>query len=192
MTHECKPSAECFALLLRECLKDGEPVHIDDLGIFVPGPNKDGFRFIPNQMQRVFIAYVEEDAALARKLYRDLTDKGFSPWMDKKKLLPGQNWTRAIESAIETSDFFIPCFSSNSASKRGVFHAELRYALDCAARLPLDEIFIIPVRLDRCDVPHSLRSHLHDVDLFPDWKTGIETITNSMQQQMSTRGKIRR
>ena len=191
MTRECKPSKECFALLLNECLASGEPVHIDELGIFMPCPNN-GFRFIPNQLQRVFIAYVQEDVVFARKLYRDLTNRGFSPWMDKKKLLPGQNWPRAIESAIETSDFFIPCFSRNSVSKRGVFHSELRYALDCAARLPLDEIFIIPVRLDSCIIPHTVEAHIQHVDLFPDWGAGVDTIAAAMQRQMAEHSKVRR
>ena len=190
MNLECRPSAECFAVLLRECLERGEPVRIDDLGIFMPGPNH-GFHFVPNQMQRVFIAYVQEDAGLVRRLYRDLAGLGFSPWLDKKKLLPGQNWPRAIESAIETSDFFIPCFSRNSVSKRGTFHCELRYALECAARLPLDEIFIIPVRLDGCEVPKTLQAHIHYVDLFPDWQVGVDTIGAAMQKQMALRNQRR-
>jgi hypothetical protein len=185
---QCKPSAECFAILLRECLEGGEAVHIDDLGIFMPGPNS-GFRFVPNQMQRVFIAYVQEDALAARHLYRDLGARGFSPWLDKKKLLPGQNWPRAIEAAIETSDFFIPCFSRNSVSKRGFFHVELRFALECASRLPLDEIFVLPVRLDDCALPRSLQAYIHSVDLFPEWEKGVETITAAMQQQMEARGR---
>jgi|ERR1051326_1622564 hypothetical protein len=189
MKTDCQPSAECFAILLRECLASGEPVHIDDLGIFVPGPNNHGFRFIPNQMQRVFIAYVQEDASFARKLYYEFAQRGFNTWLDKKKLLPGQNWPRAIESAIETADFFVPCFSRNSVSKRGVFQSELRYALECASRLPLDQMFIIPVRLDDCAVPRTLQGHIHYVDLFPDWATGVETITAAMQQQMIDRGK---
>ena len=191
MSMECKPSVECFARLLRECLESGEPVHIDDLGIFMPGPNH-GFNFVPNQMQRVFIAYVQEDAASAKKLYRDLGALGFNAWLDKKRLLPGQNWPRAIEAAIETSDFFIPCFSTNALSRRGAFHCELRYALECASRLPLDEIFIIPVRLDDCEVPKALQAHIHYVDLFPDWQVGVSTIAAAMQKQMGARSRYRR
>lgn len=179
-------------MLLRECLESGEPVHIDDLGIFLPGPNNSGFRFVPNQMQRVFIAYVQEDGAYARRLYRDLSGRGFATWLDKKKLLPGQNWPRAIESAIETSDFFIPCFSQNSVSKRGTFHCELRYALECASKLPLDQAFIIPVRLDDCAVPRTLQAHIQYVDLFPDWNTGVETVAAAMQEQMAARDNGRR
>jgi len=189
MKTECQPSAECFAILLRECLAGGEPVHIDDLGIFMPGPNNNGFRFIPNRMQRVFIAYVQEDAVFARKLYREFAQRGFNTWLDKKKLLPGQNWPRAIESAIETADFFIACFSRNSVSKRGVFQSELRYALECASRLPLDQMFIIPVRFDDCAVPRTLQGHIQYVDLFPDWASGVETVAAAMQQQMADRGK---
>ena len=64
--------------------------------------------------------------------------------MDEHKLLPGQNWPRAIESAIETSDFFLACYSANSVNKKGGFQAEIRYALDCARQIPLEEIFIVP------------------------------------------------
>jgi hypothetical protein len=181
MKFDCKPSTERFAILLRECLEKGELVHIDDLGIFLPGLNNNGFRFVPNRMPRVFIAYVQEDAAYARFLYRDLTARGFAAWLDKKKLLPGQNWPRAIEAAIETSDFFIPCFSRNSVSKRGGFHSELRYALECASRLPLDEVFIIPVRLDECAVPRRVQAHIQYVDLFPDWNMGVERVAAAMQ-----------
>jgi len=38
----------------------------------------------------------------------------------------------------------------------GGFQAEIRYALDCARRIPLDEIFVVPVRLDACRVPRSI------------------------------------
>jgi len=176
------PSAERFARLLRECLENGELVHIGDLGIFLPGLNNNGFRFVPNRMQRVFIAYAQEDAVYARLLYRDLTARGFAAWLDKKKLLPGQNWPRATEEAIETSDFFIPCFSRNSVAKRGGFHSELRYALECASRIPLDRVFIVPVRLDECAVPRRLQANIQYVDLFPDWNLGVETVAAAMRE----------
>ena len=161
-------------------------VDIDDLGVFIPGAHH-GFRFVPETKPRVFIGYVHEDLASANRLYADLAAGGARPWMDKKKLLPGQNWPRAIETAIETSDFFVPCFSTNAVSRRGVFNAELRYALECATRIPLDEIFIIPVRMDDCIVPERIRSRIHCVDLFADWEQGIATILKAIHQQASER-----
>ncbi len=191
MKAEQNPSLKCFVDLLRQNLEKEEVVQIDDLGIFMPG-TAGKFRFVPNKAQRIFIAYVQEDAVLARKLYADLSARGFSPWMDKKKLLPGQNWPRAIEAAIETSDFFVPCFSCNSVSKRGVFHSELRYALECAARMPVNKIFVIPVRLDHCPVPQPILEQLHYVDLFPEWRPGVDAIVAAMHEQMTERGRKRR
>ena len=191
MNLDCQPSVECFGMLLRECLASGEPVHIDDLGMFLPCMNDKGFRFIPNSQQRVFIAYVQEDAALATKLYREFEQRGFNTWLDKKKLFPGQNWPRAIEAAIERADFFVPCFSHNSVSKRGVFQSELRYALEVASRRPLDEMFIIPIRLDDCQVPRTVQRKLQFVDLFPDWASGVERVAAALYEQMSLHGKTR-
>lgn len=153
----------------------GKTVEIDGLGAFHPDP-ANGLRFEPHTMPKVFIAHVKEDTAAASRLYDALEAAGFSPWMDLRKLTPGQNWTRAIEGAIETSDFFLACYSENSVNKWGGFQAEIRYALDCARRVPLDEIFIIPVRLNACRLPRSIQRELHQVDLFPDWNRGIRQI----------------
>ena len=89
--------------------------------------------------------------------------------MDVRKLLAGQNWPRAIEAAIESSDFFVACFSGKSVRKKGGFQSEIRYALDCARQVPLDEIYIVPVRLDDCAVPRTIQHELQYIDLFPDW-----------------------
>ena len=48
-----------------------------------------GFRFVAQTKARVFIAYVEEDLAAAKKLYAAFEQRGFRPWLDRKKLLPG-------------------------------------------------------------------------------------------------------
>jgi TIR domain len=112
---------------------------------------------------------------------------GFSPWMDIRKLLAGQNWPRAIETAIDGSDFFVACFSGNSVRKKGGFQAEIRYALDCARQVPLDEIFIVPVRLDECAVPRTIRHELQYIDLFPDWDAGIERLVAMMRREVEKR-----
>ncbi len=175
-------SAERVAEIVRQCLAEGKSVEIDGLGIFVPDARR-GCRFEAFTRRHVFIAYVEEDAAYASRLYNDLAGGGFHPWMDRRKLLPGQNWPRAIEDAIETADFFVACFSRRSVRKKGGFQAEIRYALDCARRMPLDETFVIPVRLDDCRVPSLIRRELQYVDLFPDWDRGLARILAIMQTE---------
>ncbi len=164
----------------------GKTVEIDGLGSFVPDPCWCGFRFEPSPPQ-VFIAHVKEDAASAERLYQDLEAAGFSPWMDARKLLPGQNWPRAIEGAIENSAFFAPCFSQNSVIKKGGFQAEIRYALDCARQIPLDEIFVVPLRLDNCRVPRSIQRELQYVDLFPHWPRGLRRLVTMMRREVERR-----
>ena len=144
MTDSFETSTLDVAQLVRQCLEEGATVEIDGLGVFEPGPNG-SFRFKAQNLPRVFVAYVEEDIVSARRLYRDLVSRGFDAWLDKEKLLPGQNWPRAIEEAIRVADYVVPCFSPQSVIKRGTFHAELRYALDCASKTPLDGVFLLPV-----------------------------------------------
>ena len=186
MTDSFKTSTLDVAQLVRQCLEEGATVEIDGLGVFEPGPNG-SFRFKAQNSPRVFVAYVEEDLVAARRLYRDLVSRGFDAWLDKEKLLPGQNWPRAIEEAIRVADYVVPCFSPQSVIKRGTFHAELRYALDCASKMPLDGVFLIPVRIEECCVPASISNHTQYVDLFPDWNAGLRRILTAIRRDQRRR-----
>ncbi len=177
-------SSEKVARLVRQALEEGAAVEIDGVGLFRP-LSGGGYEFVAQSKPQVFLAYVEEDYARVHRLYQQLRAAGCEPWLDRKKLLPGQNWPRAIEQAIEISNFVLPCFSRRSACKRGHFQAELRYALDCAARLPLDDVYIIPIRLEECPVPLRIRRELQYVDLFPDWDRGLRQILDTMARQRS-------
>jgi hypothetical protein len=179
-----------IARVLRETLERGGSVEIDGLGTLSPG-GKHGFHFVAQTRPRVFIAYVEEDLWFAKKLYRAFEESGFRPWLDKKRLMPGQNWPRAIETAIQTSDFFVACFSRRAISKRGSFHSELRYALFCAAKVPLDEIFLVPLRLDDCVLPNRISKQIQYVDLFPDWETGVDRLIAVIKTQDESRMRKR-
>src|SRR5580698_439774 len=179
-----------IARVLRETLERGESVDIDGLGTLSPG-GKHGFRFVAQNKPRVFIAYVQEDLSFAKKLYRAFEECGFRPWLDKKRLMPGQNWPRAIETAIHTSDFCVACFSRRAISKRGSFHSELRYALFCAAKVPLDEIFLIPLRLDGCVVPRRISKQIQYLDLFPDWNAGVDRLLDVIKAQNDIRKRKR-
>jgi hypothetical protein len=187
---QANPTLRRIARVLREVLEHGGSVEIDGLGTLSPG-GKHGFRFEPYSEPRVFIAYVEEDLRYAKRLYRAFEASGFRPWLDKKKLMPGQNWPRAIETAIQTSDFFVACFSRRASSKRGSFHSELRYALYCAGRVPLDEIFLIPLRLDDCEVPRRISRQTQYMDLFPDWKARVCRVVALMKAQHAGRKRKR-
>jgi hypothetical protein len=167
--------------ILRNSLESGKPVEIEGLGVFRQGSN--GVQFNPETRRQVFIAYAVEDLPQIRRLARALRSAGCAPWLDKETLIPGQNWPRAIERAIQTSDAFLACFSPRSVLKRGQFQSELRYALDCARRLPLEQIFVIPVRLEPCEVPAAIAEHVQYVDLFPDWNRGVKRILRAIPKR---------
>jgi hypothetical protein len=149
-------SARQVARIVRECLEEGKTVVIDGLGSFRTH-GKRGYRFVERAAPSVFLAYVQEDARTVERLCDALDAHGFDTWIDRRRLLPGQNWPRSIEDAIEATDFVVACFSQHSATKKGGFQAEIRFALDCARRVPLDDIFLIPVRLDGCRMPATIR-----------------------------------
>ncbi len=172
-------NGEQLVRLLRHCLEESSSVEIDGLGVF--RRRAGGYEFIPAGCPRVFIAYVLEDLDAAERLYDDFRRHGFDAWLDRKKLLPGQNWPRAIQQAIEVSDFFVACLSHKAIRKKGQFQAELRYALDCAARVPLDRIFLIPVRLEDCPVPPRIGREIQYVNLFPDWEEGVRRVVAAIR-----------
>jgi hypothetical protein len=105
--------------------------------------------------------------AQATDLYKRLTDRGHHPWMDKHELLPGQEWPSEIRRAVERADFFIALMSRVSVTKKGFVQKEIRFALDVLGEVPPGRIYFIPVRLEECEVPESIR-RLHWIDLQAD------------------------
>lgn len=170
--------------VVREALTRGATVEIDGLGSFRKIGER--YHFRPYNRPRVFIAYVHEDAEAAARIFDHLSSIGFDPWMDQRKLLPGQNWTRAIRNALQTSDLAICCFSHNSIRKRGGFQAEVRFAIETARTLPLDQIFLLPVRLNACLVPAEVARETQYVDLFPDWDVGMSRVVAAIRKLVSS------
>jgi hypothetical protein len=175
-----------LARLIRGAISRTHPVEIDGLGTFSLDEAGD-VSFRHSGRARIFISYAREDSAAAIRLFKSLEKHGYAPWLDRRKLLPGQDWPRRIDGAIASSDFFIPCFSAKSVRKRGAFQAEIRLALECARRMPLDEVFLIPLRLDECAVPERIRQETQFVDLFPDWQAGFARVIEIIEKQSASR-----
>ena len=55
------------------------------------------------------------------------------------------------------SDVVVACISGRSSTKAGFVQKEIRQALDVADEQPEGTIFLIPLRLEDCDVPERLR-----------------------------------
>ena len=179
------PAGE-MSRVIRRSLREGRRVEIERLGVFQPAPGGD-VEFRPSSKPKVFLAYATEDGTTVGSLYTRLARGGCDPWMDRRKLLPGQNWPRAIEGAIETADFFVACLSTRAIRKRGTFQSEMRYALDCARAAPIDDIFFIPVRLDECRVPRQIQRETQYVDLFPEFEAGARRLLQMIRKEWRRR-----
>ena len=117
------------------------------------------------QAKRVFLSYSRDDASAAHDLYVRLTNDRVSCWYDQAVLYPGQDWRAEIAKAIRRCRFFIVCLSEQAVAGSGYRHAELQYALDVAVEQPEDSTYLVPVRLEPCQIPRRL-AHLHAVDLY--------------------------
>lgn len=114
---------------------------------------------------QVFLSYAPEDEAIVEKLYTELLNRGFKPWMRTKDLLPGEIWRSSVVSAIKHSSFFVICLSPNSVGQRGPLQKEIADALQVWQEMLDSDIYLIPVLLEHCEVPESL-GRFHCARLF--------------------------
>jgi TIR domain-containing protein len=113
----------------------------------------------------IFLSYARGDVHKVRDLYEKLYHAGFNPWLDKIHLLPGERWQDTVPKRIRGAKLVLLCLSKYSVNKTGYFWREIRMALDIAQEKPPSEFYLIPVRLEDCDIPDDLRN-FHSADLF--------------------------
>ena len=96
----------------------------------------------------VFVSYASQNEVSARRIADTLLSLGFSDvWLDKKKLIGGDDWSGRIEEAIEKTDFFLPVLSREADSRReGVFWDEWKSALKRSRRIK--DAYLLPVGID--------------------------------------------
>jgi TIR domain-containing protein len=146
----------------------GENNHVilagrDIVGSIEPRRTKDANEKPPQEQPlsgptrlRVFLCHSSTDKPRVRELCNGLRSDGFSPWLDEEQLAPGQQWALEIERIIKGIDAFIVCLSKHSVDKRGYVQKEIKMALDVADEIPEGGIFIIPLKLEECEIPDRL------------------------------------
>jgi anti-anti-sigma factor len=135
---------------------------------------------------KVFLCHSSADKAAVRNLHKRLLAAGAHPWLDEADLLPGQVWEREIPAAVQRSDAVLVCLSSTSIGKTGYLQREIKYALDAAEEQSDDSIFLIPGRLEPCDVPERLRKWQW-VDLFA--SDGYDRLVTALQARALALGR---
>ena len=138
--------------------------------------------FRPDALATVFLSYAHEDRDAAEHLHVDLDANDIAVWMDSKNLLPGEKWESRIDEAIQSNDFVLMCLSTTSVAKIGFFQVELKRALYWQQYRPTRAVFLVPVRLDGCDIPTELAQY-HCADVSGDkWSQGVRSIVRSVSQ----------
>lgn len=116
-------------------------------------------------MLKVFMSYTSVDQARVKPLYAEIEKLGFKPWMDCEKLLPGQNWSPQIDHALADANVVILFISKASLSKRGFVQREANQAFENLKSKRHDDIYIIPVLLEPCEVPKHISDRLQFIEL---------------------------
>lgn len=139
-----------------------------------------------NRKLKVFLCHSKDDKPKVREIYRHLIADGFDAWLDEEKLIPGQDWDLEIRKAVHDTDVVIVFLSNGSTTKTGYIQKEIRFALDAADEQPEGAIFIIPGRLEECQVPNRL-DKWQWVDLYK--QNGYLKIRTSLESRAKSLGK---
>lgn len=144
--------------------------------VFAWGRDVDGQVTADGPEGHVFISYVRENAGEVDSLQAALEKAGVRVWRDTDQLWPGQDWRMRIRRAISDDALvFIACFSHESGQRdRSYQNEELNLAIEQLRLHRPDDPWLIPVRLDDCEIPdrelgagRTLASLQH-ADLFGD------------------------
>lgn len=106
---------------------------------------------------RVFLCHSSADKKAVRRLYQQLQQQGVALWLDEENLLAGQNWDQEIRDAISATDVILVCLSRRAITRQGYLSQEINHALTAGHQKPVETLFLIPVRLAKCDVPLGLQ-----------------------------------
>lgn len=129
------------------------------------------------QSLKVYIVYSSVDYIAAQDIYKKLSDINIDVWFDREELVPGVDWKKLIKNAIRDTDLALICMSSNTVNKEGFFQREVKSVLDRYDEKPEGSLFIIPLRLDDCQIPNRLKE-FETIDIFEEggWKRLLELI----------------
>jgi hypothetical protein len=124
--------------------------------------------------KHVFLSYCRDNAAEVARLHDDLTKAGLTVWWDQQ-IRPGADWKLEIRTAMKNSSAVVLCLSQEAQQRvtTGIYPEALDAITQYRMHRP-GEVFLIPVRLNECEIPpielDDLRylDRLQFVDLFPD------------------------
>src|SRR6266496_995507 len=129
---------------------------------------------------RVFLCHSSGDKLAVQNIYWRLKACNVDPWVDKEKLLPGQDWDFEIQKAMRRSDVILICLSNDFIIKEGYGQKEIRLALNTVLEKPEGTIYLIPLKLEECELPERLKS-LQAVNYFEE--DGFDKLVSALKHR---------
>lgn len=118
----------------------------------------------------VFVSYSRKDKEKVNALSGRLASSGVRTWLDTQDIAGGE-WRQNIKQGLRHSNFFLSCLSQNTVERGEVLQYEIDSALEIQRERLEGDIYLIPVRLEPCEIPECLR-HLQCLDVYEQdgWK----------------------
>ncbi len=109
-------------------------------------------------MSSVFLSHNSKDKPWARELAEHLTADGVVVWLDEAELNIGDSLIERISEGIESMEFVAAILSPNSIASHWV-QKELSLAMSKEVRGK--KITVLPLLIEQCDLPASLKDKLY-------------------------------
>ena len=113
----------------------------------------------------VFICHAKANEDAAMRIFDELKNSGFDPWIDRESIKVGEVWDRYIEKTVnEDVDYFI-VIESNALEERdiGYVNKEINLALKRQDYFRPGIRFILPVKIEPCEI--DWLDHIQTLDL---------------------------
>ena len=135
-------------------------------------------RFMRNSMtpRNVFLCHASADKPFVRRVFADLSDSGFSPWLDEFEIKVGDSIVEKINDAMQDVGSIILFVSKESMRSDWV---RREWSSTLARKLKNKNVRILPVLVEDCDMP-SIIADIKYADFRRSYQSGLEELVNSL------------
>lgn len=144
---------------------------------------------------KAFISYQRADLPLVEPIVTRLKAAHIDCWIDINDLVYGGVWPQEIKRAIRSGGAFVPFFSPRHDSQRASFmNEELRQAIEQARLMHIDRRWLIPVKLEPCEIPAMTidattdLTSLHYIDFTTDWSAAMNALIKTLRAVLRPSG----
>ena len=120
-----------------------------------------------NNIYQIFVSYPRKNAEFALQMAKELKAEGFQVWFDQLDIQAGSRWDDEVQKALGECEIFMVILTPEAIESQNV-KDEIGYAIDSGKR-------ILPLLLEKCNIPFRLRRFQYVDFTMMDHDLGIET-----------------